>query len=107
MDDINVKVELKGKSGQAYTFIHRYDLSQGEEPKTSGIYVFVDNEAGNQPDILDIQFLSANGDLLDTIQRMKEDGARYAFCKESDDELQSDADIDDIKAGEDFRSRIE
>ena len=107
MDDLNISVKLKGKSGRTYTFIHRYDFSNSEEPKTSGIYIFINNQSGERPNIIDIQFLSANGDLSDTTQRMKEDGALYAFVIESNNELQSDLDIDDIKAGEDFRSRVE
>ena len=36
MDDINIKVELKGKTGKTYTFIHSYNLAQNEEPKSTG-----------------------------------------------------------------------
>ena len=69
--------------------------------------MFTGNQDIKQPNILDIQFLSAEGDLQATVQRMKDDGATYAFYMENDNELQADADIDDIKGGRDFRKFVE
>ena len=57
--------------------------------------------------MLDIQLLLSEGEIGATLQRMKEDGAKYVFWKECADELQCDTEIDDIKRGEDYRRMIE
>ena len=106
MDDIDVKIEFKGESGSAHTFIHHYDLTKNEDPKSSGIYVFAKAKNNKNYTVLDIQFLASENDIRATVQRMKDDGATHIFFTEGNDELQCDADIDDIKRGTDYRNRI-
>ncbi len=107
MDDLSNKIELTGNSGRKFTFIHCFNLSENEEPKSTGIYVFAKQANNKKGNILDVQFLAAEDNLTATVQRMKADGAGYAFFRECEDELQCDAEIDDIKAGEDFRSFVD
>ncbi len=93
------QLELKGKSGNKYTFFPRYKI--GEASKGAGIYIFTnENDA-----IEDIQFLSDEDEINATLQRMKDDGAVYFYFTDNLDRLQSDANIDDIKEGEDYRKK--
>ena len=40
MDDLNNKIEVKGKSGNLYQFVHGYELSKTAPPLSAGIFVF-------------------------------------------------------------------
>ena len=106
MDDISIQVTFKGKSGKVHSFVHCYDLNNGTIPGSEGIYVFTKEKKTGSGAALDVQLLFP-GEVEDTLDRMKEDGALFAFFKECDDELSCDADIDDIKGGEDYRKSVE
>lgn len=101
MDEL--QLIITGKSGNHYNFFPRYHFDVDASSKGEGIYTFTDGEKA----ITDIQFLSAEDEIAATLQRMKDDGAVYFYFKNSSDRLQSDADIDDMKRGEDYRHKAD
>lgn len=107
MDDLNNAIELKGKAGTVYQFVHHYNLTENEQPRNAGIFVFTKKSSNANHTVLDIQLLLSEDEITATVQRMKEDGAVYAFWKECSDELQCDTEIDDMKRGEDYRTMVE
>ena len=106
MDVLNNKIEFKGKSGTTYQFVHCYHLAENEQPHSAGVFVFTRKNKAENHTVLDIQLLLEE-EITSTIQRMKEDGAIYAFWKECTAELTCDGEIDDIKRGEDYRMKME
>ena len=103
MANKEITLELTGKSGNKYAFFPQYLLAENKDSKGAGIYVFGDkNDA-----IADIQFLSDDEEVTATLQRMKDDGVEYFYFTGGIDALLADADIDDIKAGDDYRKKID
>ena len=107
MDDISVQINFTGRSGKKYSFVHCYDLSKEMVPGSEGIYVFTKEKKTGSGSVVDVQLLQSKDEINDTVDRMKEDSALFAFFKECDDELACDAEIDDIKGGDDYRKSIE
>ena len=107
MDDISIEIKFKGVSGKLYFFVHCYDLIKETIPGSEGIYVFTKGKNAESASVLDVQLLISKDEIDSTVERMKEDGALFAFFKECDDELACDAEIDDIKGGDDFRKSVE
>ena len=107
MENDNKQIEFKGKSGKVYAFAVLYDLSKNEHPQSAGIYAFTKENFNENHTVLDVQLLMDEDEIAATAKRMKEDGAAYAFFKACNDELACDAELDDIKEGEDYRSKIE
>lgn len=107
MDDLNNTIELKGKSARVYQFVHCYNLAENEQPGNAGIFVFAKKKSDGSATVLDIQLLLNEDEITSTVHRVKEDGAIHAFWKECNNELSCDAEIDDIKQGEDYRRMIE
>lgn len=106
MDDISIQINFMGRSGKKYSFVHCYDLFHDMVPGSDGIYVFTKEKKAETGFVLDIQLLQSKGETDGTIDRMKKEGAAFAFFKECDDELGCDAEIDDIKGGDDYRKSI-
>lgn len=106
MDDITKKIEFKGRSGNNHVFVNCFAITKNEQPRNAGIYVFTKENIAESHAMLDIQLLMDEDEITATVQRMKEDGAVYAFCKDCTDEIACDAEIDDIKEGEDYKRSI-
>ena len=106
MDDISIQINFAGKSGKKYSFTHCYNLAEDNIPGSVGIYVFTKEKKAESASVLDVQLLQSKDEIDNTVERMKEDGAAFAFFKECDSELACDAEIDDIKGGGDYRKSI-
>ena len=107
MDDISIQIRFTGISGKQYSFVHCYNLIEDTIPGSEGIYVFTKEKNAETGSVLDVQLLISEDEIDNTVERMKEDGAAFAFFKECNDELSCDAEIDDIKGGDDYRKSIE
>ncbi len=101
MANKEIQMEIKGKSGDTYTFFPQYSLLENRDSKGAGIYVFI----GENNAIEDIQFLAEDAEVTSTLQRLKADGAAAFYFKDTIDEAAANAMIDDIKDGDEYRRK--